>query len=140
MDSDVSSNDLLRTVIYPDDTLVHPIAFTMHYNRLGAIKSKQDQMGAIHTLEYDKLSRLLHDRVTTLGATVDGVVRQIRCTYEVRGMVQNASTPAEAGQCVVLFFQLSVASVRPVRNSPTENSARSDGVTRFMDNFIKHSA
>jgi hypothetical protein len=86
-DSDIASNDLLRTVIYPDDTVGSPDRVTMAYNRLGEIKIKQDQMGTIHTLEYDKLGRLLHDRVTTLAATVDGAIRRISYSYEVRGMV-----------------------------------------------------
>jgi YD repeat-containing protein len=64
----------------------------MAYNRLGEIKTKQDQMGTIHTLDYDKLGRLMHDRVTTLGSTVDGAIRRISYSYEVRGMVQNVTS------------------------------------------------
>jgi YD repeat-containing protein len=64
----------------------------MAYNRLGEIKSKQDQMGSIHTLDYDKLGRVVHDRVTTLGSTVDGAVRRITRTYDVRGLLEKITS------------------------------------------------
>jgi RHS repeat-associated protein len=86
LDSDVASNDLLRTVIYPGDTGPAPDQVTMTYNRLGQFKTKQDQMGSLRMLQYDKLGRLQHDAVTTLGAGVDGAVRRISYSYDVRGM------------------------------------------------------
>ena len=91
-DSDIASNELLHTVIYPDDTGPNPDRVSLAYNRLGETKQKQDQLGTVHTLEYDKLGRLLHDRVTTLGTGVDGAVLRVSYVYEVRGMVQNVTS------------------------------------------------
>ena len=90
--SGVASNELLRTVIYPDDTTSAPDRVVMAYNRLGELKSKQDQMGSVHTIDYDLLGRLLNDRITTLGAGVDGTVLRVSQTYEVRGMVQGITS------------------------------------------------
>ena len=90
--SGVASNELLRTVIYPDDTTSAPDRVTMAYNRLGELKSKQDQMGSIHAIDYDLLGRLLNDRITTLEAGVDGAVLRVSQTYEVRGMVQGITS------------------------------------------------
>jgi RHS repeat-associated protein len=90
--SDIASNELLRTVIYPDDTVSAPDRVTLAYNRLGEMKQKQDQLGTVHTLEYDKLGRQLNDRITTLGTGVDGAIRRLSYTYEVRGMAQNITS------------------------------------------------
>lgn len=46
----------------------------------------------MRTLDYDKLGRLQHDRVTTLGSGVDGTVRRITRSYEVRGLLQNLTS------------------------------------------------
>jgi hypothetical protein len=51
-----------------------------------------DQNGTVHDYDYDKLGRKTQDRVTTLGAGVDGAVRRIATTYEVRGMAQNITS------------------------------------------------
>ncbi|MEZ6129849.1 MAG: hypothetical protein R3C59_14295 [Planctomycetaceae bacterium] len=45
-----------------------------------------DQGGTVHEFDYDKLGRQIHDCVTTLGSGVDGAVRRITTSYEVRGM------------------------------------------------------
>jgi YD repeat-containing protein len=96
-ESDVASNDLLRATIYPDsDDTDSPLGngadntydrVEFKYNRQGEPTEKKDQLTTVHTLEYDKLGRLLHDRVTTLASGVDGAVRRISRTYEVRGML-----------------------------------------------------
>jgi len=49
----------------------------------GAIR---DQNGTVHTFDYDGLGRPIQDRITTLGAGVDGTVRRISTSFEVRGM------------------------------------------------------
>ena len=90
--SDVASNELLRMQIYPKDTTSSPDRLVLAYNRLGEMKSKQDQMGSVHAIDYDLLGRQLHDRVTTLGAGVDGAVRRISYGYEVRGMVNSVTS------------------------------------------------
>jgi hypothetical protein len=86
--SDIASNNLLHRVIYPDDSDTSPDRVTTNYNRQGETKQKVDQLGTKHIFEYDLLGRLLHDRVTILGSGVDGTIRRISYTYEVRGMVQ----------------------------------------------------
>ena len=62
------------------------------YNRQGERTEKKDQNGTIHEFEFDKLGRPLHDRVTTLGAGVDGAVRRLSREYEVRGMLARAAS------------------------------------------------
>lgn len=52
----------------------------------------KDQNGTVHAYEFDKLGRLLHDRVTTLASGVDGAVRRISTTYEVRGLVEKVTS------------------------------------------------
>jgi RHS repeat-associated protein len=92
-DSDVASNELLRTVIYPDDTPSAPDRVTLAYNRLGELKQKQDQLGTVHSLGYDLLGRLSNDHLgSPLPAGVDGTVRRIGYAYEVRGMVKNVTS------------------------------------------------
>jgi RHS repeat-associated protein len=111
-DSDVASSDLLKTVIYPGDTITAPDRVTMAYNRLTQIKSKQDQLGTVHSYDYDKLGRLLHDRVTTLGANVDGGIRRISYAYEKRGMIERLTSydSATVGTGVVVNENLYVYS------------------------------
>ena len=100
--SDVASNQLLRTMIYPDDSMSTPDEVVMAYNRQGQMKSKEDQLGTIHAYSYDALGRLASDAVTTLGSGVDGSVLRIGTTYEVRGMAQRVTSynAATAGDIV----------------------------------------
>ena len=44
------------------------------------------QQGAVHSLDYDLLGRQTQDRVTTLGSRIDGAIRRIASSYEVRGL------------------------------------------------------
>lgn len=90
-DSNLASNDLLASVAYPDSTGASD-RVKMTYNRQGQVTSKTDQLGSVHTMEYDLLGRLIHDRVTTLGAGVDNAILRISTTYEVRGLVQNVTS------------------------------------------------
>ena len=60
------------------------------YNRQGQRTQLKDQNGTVHQFDYDRLGRLLHDRVTTLGSGVDGAVRRLSREYEVRGMMARA--------------------------------------------------
>jgi hypothetical protein len=48
----------------------------------------QDQRGPVHTYEYDKLGRLEHDRITTVGSNTDNAILRITRSYEVRGMLR----------------------------------------------------
>jgi len=89
--SDIVSNELLASVTYPDSAGGSD-KVTFAYNRQGQIKTQTDQLGTVHTLLYDLLGRQIHDCVTTLGSGVDGTVRRISFTYEVRGMMLNATS------------------------------------------------
>jgi len=86
-DSAVASSLLLRKVIYPDSEDSSDVV-QYAYNRLAQRTSLTDQNGNIHTYDYDKLGRPLHDRVTTLGSGVDGAVRRFSVEYDIRGLVR----------------------------------------------------
>lgn len=88
-DSGVASNELLRAKVYPDSSTDR---VEYGYNRLGQVRESTDQNGTVRALDYDKLGRLIHDRVTTLGTDVDGTVRRISRSYEIRGMVESVTT------------------------------------------------
>ena len=83
-DSDLATSTLMRTVAYPDSTGGSD-TLTYSYNRRGELVTATDQRGCVHTYDRDKLARLIHDRVTTLGSGVDGAVRRLSASYDVRG-------------------------------------------------------
>ena len=85
-DSDIASNDLLSVKQLPDNVSGND-EVTYEYNRQGQVKEIDDQNGSVRVLEYDELGRLEHDRVTTLGGGVDGSIRRVTRSYEVRGML-----------------------------------------------------
>ncbi|MEA2736293.1 MAG: hypothetical protein QOE14_2744 [Humisphaera sp.] len=98
-DSRVARRDLLRTIAYPDSVNASD-RIEITYNRLGEEATRKDQRGTLRTLEYDKLGRLIHDRVTTLGSATHGGVRRISRAYDVRGMLQSTAsydTPTGSG-------------------------------------------
>jgi len=111
-DSGVASNELLRAKIYPDsddgddltdgnDGVADRVEY--RYNRLGEMIEVKDQAGTVHAYDYDKLGRLLHDRVTLPdGSTVDDTVLRISREYEVRGMLSKVTSydAAESGNVV----------------------------------------
>ncbi|HUG91370.1 MAG TPA: hypothetical protein VML55_11080, partial [Planctomycetaceae bacterium] len=92
----MARSDLLRAEIYPDsDDMASPLGngadgiydrIEFRYNREGQRKELKDQNETVHVLAYDGLGRLIHDRITALDSGVDGAVRRISTTYEVRGM------------------------------------------------------
>ncbi len=84
-DSEVASSLLKRKEIYPDSVDDSDVIL-FAYNRQQQQTSVTDQNGTIHSYNYDKLGRMTQDRVTTVGTGVDGSVRRIAMTYEVRGM------------------------------------------------------
>jgi RHS repeat-associated protein len=100
--SDIARSDLLRAEIYPDsddttdllgdgpdgvyDRIEH------RYNRQGERIETKDQNETVRAFDYDKLGRRVHDRVTTLGSGVDGAVRRISTTYEIRGMAETITS------------------------------------------------
>lgn len=84
-DSDLATSTLLRTVAYPDSTGGGDTV-TFSYNRQGERTTATDQRGCVHTYDRDLLGRLTQDRVTTLGTGVDGAVRRLSATFDVRGL------------------------------------------------------
>lgn len=105
-DSDIARSDLLRAEIYPDSddsgTGVPPVLsdgpdevydrIEHRYNRQGERRETKDQNETVHAFEFDKLGRQIHDRVTALGDGVDGAVRRISTTYEIRGMSETITS------------------------------------------------
>lgn len=90
-DSDLASNDLLAAEIYPDvETSADRISYS--YNRQGQRTAMTDQNGSTHAYDYDMLGRQTADKVTTLGDGVDGAVRRIEKSYEVRGLIEKISS------------------------------------------------
>jgi RHS repeat-associated protein len=85
-ESDVASGRLLRGEVYPD-AADSTDRVTFAWNRLQQRKAMRDQNGSVHEYVFDGLGRQTGDAVTTLAAGVDGAVRRIGQTYEVRGMV-----------------------------------------------------
>ncbi|MDY0170673.1 MAG: hypothetical protein RBS80_29295 [Thermoguttaceae bacterium] len=97
----ICRNDLLRAEIYPDsddtpdlgdgaDGVFDRVEY--EYNRLGETIQKKDQNGTVHTYDYDPLGRQVGDRVTELGEGVDGAVRRIERTFEVRGLPETITS------------------------------------------------
>ncbi|MBL8812383.1 MAG: glycosyltransferase, partial [Planctomycetaceae bacterium] len=84
-DSEIASSLLKRAEIYPDSTGGSD-QITFAYNRQQQKIQVTDQGGTVHVYDYDKLSRQTQDRVTAVGIGIDGVVRRIATTYEVRGL------------------------------------------------------
>lgn len=100
-DSAVATSNLKRAEFYPDsEDDSDRIAFT--YNRQGEIVKAIDQNGTAHVFEYDLLGRRIEDRITTLAPGIDGAVRRIGTSYEVRGMIASVTSydRASAGTIV----------------------------------------
>ena len=101
-DSGIARSDLLRAEIYPDsDDVADPLGdgpdniydrIEYKYNRQGQRTEMKDQNGSVRAYDYDGLGRQTQDRVTTLGSGVDGAVRRIATTYEVRGLREKTTS------------------------------------------------
>jgi RHS repeat-associated protein len=94
-ESGIASNNLLRAEIYPD-AKDSSDRVSYSYNRQGQRTRMADQNGSVHEYEHDLLGRQTADKVTTLGDGVDGAVRRIGTTYEVRGMVEKVTSYSDA--------------------------------------------
>ncbi|NUQ65008.1 MAG: RHS repeat-associated core domain-containing protein, partial [Pirellulales bacterium] len=101
-ESEIARGDLLRAEIYPDsDDTADPLGdgpdevydrVEYRYNRQGERIEKKDQNGTVHAYDFDRLGRLVHDRVTTVGTAVDNAALRISTTYDVRGLVEKTTT------------------------------------------------
>src|SRR5882724_822451 len=103
-ESGVATNSLLRAKVYPEsddagpgddgpDTVYDRVEY--RYNRLGEIIGQKDQNGTEHAYEYDRLGRLVEDRVTALGTGIDGTVRRIAQRYNRVGRLESVSSWSE---------------------------------------------
>ena len=101
----VYRNDLVRAEIYPDSDDTTGLAdgndgtydrVEYKYNRQGNRIEMKDQLASVHTYELDRLGRLTHDRVTTLAGGVDGAVRRISTSYEIRGLREKVTSYDDA--------------------------------------------
>lgn len=101
-DSAIARNNLLRAVIYPDsDDAADPLGDGLNgvydrmehaYNRQGELVSTKDQNETLHVYEFDKLGRMIHDRVIEVGGGIDASVRRISTSYEVRGLPETITS------------------------------------------------
>ena len=81
-------NDLLYQIQYPDNRGVT----TCGYDRLGRRIKSSDSRGTVHEYDYDSAGRLLADKVTTSGASVDTAVLRIEYSYDDDGRVEHITS------------------------------------------------
>src|SRR5207253_2849268 len=86
-ESAIATSNLKRAEVYPD-SVDSDDRISFKYNRQREVTEMTDQNATVHAYDYDKLARTTQDRVTQLGTGVDGAVRRIARSYEVRGMVE----------------------------------------------------
>jgi YD repeat-containing protein len=80
----ITSNDLLAAIRYPDRSTGAPSAsdkVTVAYNRLGEVRRREDQLGVVHTFEYDAAGRLLKNAATG-GTGIDEWIDSIQLQYQ----------------------------------------------------------
>ena len=75
--------NILVNIQYPDGSAGDDVVITYYAN--GAVATREDQIGNIHTYVYDNLGRLTLDKTTTLGTGVDSGVESIGYTYDSLG-------------------------------------------------------
>src|SRR5262249_35832294 len=80
----INSNDLLASVVYPDNALAH--AESYRYDALGETVGLTDRNGTSHTYSYDVLGRPTSDAGTIpTGSSVDTAVERIDTAYDGQG-------------------------------------------------------
>ncbi len=95
-DSAIASNSLLAAVIYPD-SVGGSDQVTRTYNRQSQVITLTDQNGTVHEYHYDMLGRATDDVVMALGVGIDGAVRRLGRSYDVRGLPHQLTSYANAG-------------------------------------------
>ena len=80
--------------VYPDSTGASDKVSYL-YNRQGQATSMVDQRGTTHVYVYDALGRQTADYVSVLGSGVDGAVRLMGQTYDVRGLAAKTTSYAD---------------------------------------------
>src|SRR5207244_12488587 len=81
--SRINSNDVLATIIYPENGRANVETYT--YNALGQVATKTERNGSTHAYSYDVLGRQTTDAVTALGAGVDGKVLRLETAFDTGG-------------------------------------------------------
>jgi RHS repeat-associated protein len=110
--SAIASNRLLLAKIYPEsDDRPAPLSdgpddvyarLEYSYNKQGDTTTFKDADGTTHAYSYDKLGRQTEDRVTDLAAHLNGAVRRIETSYNVRGLLHKVTSyNAASGGTVV---------------------------------------
>ena len=130
-DSEIATSHLLRAIEYPDKADSSD-RVEYKYNRQSERSELKDQNGSIHAYDYDTLGRPVQDRVTTLGGGVDGAVRRIGLSYEVRGLVENVTSHdnATVGQGnVVNDVEFAYNDFGQLITSKQSHSGAADGST-----------
>jgi len=100
-ESDLASNDLLHAEIY-SEAEDSSDRVTYVYNRQSQRTRMTDRNGSVHEYSFDGLGRPTGDAVTTLADDVDDTVQRIGLSYEVRGMVEKATSFSDAAGTSVI--------------------------------------
>lgn len=90
-DSEVATSLLTRRVKYPD-SVSDTDSITVTYNRQAQPLSVTDQLGTVHEYSYDELGRQTQDAVTAAGTDVDTAVLRLKWQYDVRGLLEKATS------------------------------------------------
>jgi RHS repeat-associated protein len=94
--STLNSNRLVHQKIYPDSTgSTDRVTYT--YNRQQQVISTKDQLDTRHSFTYDKLGRLLTDKVTNFGSGVDQAIGKLENGYNERGLLLRKTSYNTAG-------------------------------------------
>jgi len=94
--SDLASNRILRSEIFPD-AVDSSDRETYGYNRQGQTKQKRDRNGTVHDYVFDMLGRTTFDAATVIAAGIEAAVQQIGLSYDVRGMVEKVTSYSDLG-------------------------------------------
>jgi RHS repeat-associated protein len=90
-DCAVPRTDIVTKVQYPDGNGSADNIQTA-YCANGAVSTRTDQRGVIHTFTYDTIGRLTRDAASNLPSGVDGTIRSITYGYSVLGRVSLISS------------------------------------------------
>ena len=100
LDTDgIARTDLLKAKLYPLDLdatgqVIRQITYT--YDRQSRVTGSADPNGTVHAFVLDKLSRVLHDRVTAFGTGINNTVRRISLEYTDRAQLGKVSSYTNA--------------------------------------------
>ncbi len=95
----IARTDLLKAKLYPLDLdasgqVLRQTTYT--YDRQSRVTGSADPNGTVHAFVLDKLSRVLHDRVTAFGTGINNTVRRISLEYTDRAQLGKISSYTSA--------------------------------------------